>query len=78
MKGHMMEDMCKGLSRQTHAQAKVKMLPTYICSTPNGTGKVAQHGDELFCYQQPCTPYWSRPWGCWGGGKRLLDQLWSP
>ncbi|KAF4790763.1 hexokinase-3 isoform X1 [Turdus rufiventris] len=39
MKGHMMEDMCKGLSRQTHAQAKVKMLPTYICSTPNGTEK---------------------------------------
>ncbi|NXF16247.1 HXK3 protein, partial [Rhodinocichla rosea] len=39
MKGHMIEDMCKGLSHQTHAQAKVRMLPTYICSTPNGTEK---------------------------------------
>ncbi|NXL77986.1 HXK3 protein, partial [Leptocoma aspasia] len=39
MKGHMVQDMCKGLSRQTHAQAKVRMLPTYICSTPNGTEK---------------------------------------
>ncbi|NXK63094.1 HXK3 protein, partial [Sylvietta virens] len=39
MKGHMMQDMCKGLCRQTHAQAKVRMLPTYICSTPNGTEK---------------------------------------
>ncbi|XP_038006369.1 hexokinase-3 isoform X2 [Motacilla alba alba] len=39
MKGHMMQDMCKGLSRQTHAEAKVRMLPTYICSTPNGTEK---------------------------------------
>ncbi|NWV56281.1 HXK3 protein, partial [Daphoenositta chrysoptera] len=39
MKGHMMQDMCKGLSRQTHSQAKVRMLPTYICSTPNGTEK---------------------------------------
>ncbi|NXB16645.1 HXK3 protein, partial [Rhagologus leucostigma] len=39
MKGHMMQDMCKGLSRQTYAQAKVRMLPTYICSTPNGTEK---------------------------------------
>ncbi|NXS86473.1 HXK2 protein, partial [Erpornis zantholeuca] len=39
MKGHMVQDMCKGLSRQTHAQAKVQMLPTYICSTPNGTEK---------------------------------------
>ncbi|KAM4892775.1 hexokinase-3 isoform 1-T1 [Sylvia borin] len=37
MKGHMVEDMCRGLCRQTHAQAKVRMLPTYICSTPNGT-----------------------------------------
>ncbi|NXM43396.1 HXK2 protein, partial [Gymnorhina tibicen] len=39
MKGHMIQDMCKGLSRQTHAQAKVRMLPTYLCSTPNGTEK---------------------------------------
>ncbi|NXS29588.1 HXK2 protein, partial [Pomatostomus ruficeps] len=39
MKGHMMQDMCRGLSRQTHTQAKVRMLPTYICSTPNGTEK---------------------------------------
>ncbi|XP_059339379.1 hexokinase-3 isoform X2 [Ammospiza nelsoni] len=39
MKGHMIQDMCKGLSRQTHAHAKVRMLPTYICSTPNGTEK---------------------------------------
>lgn len=39
MKGHMVEDMCRGLSQQTHRQAKVQMLPTYICSTPNGTGK---------------------------------------
>ncbi|NXY12701.1 HXK2 protein, partial [Atrichornis clamosus] len=39
MKGHMMQDMCKGLSRQTYTQAKVRMLPTYVCSTPNGTEK---------------------------------------
>ncbi|NXC82048.1 HXK3 protein, partial [Cercotrichas coryphoeus] len=39
MKGHMIEDMCKGLCRQTHAQAKVRMLPTYIGSIPNGTEK---------------------------------------
>ncbi|NWU90886.1 HXK2 protein, partial [Upupa epops] len=39
VKGHMMQAMRKGLSRQTHAQANVRMLPTYICSTPNGTEK---------------------------------------
>ncbi|NXP15157.1 HXK2 protein, partial [Thinocorus orbignyianus] len=37
VKGRMMQAMKKGLSRQTHAQAGVQMLPTYICSTPNGT-----------------------------------------
>ncbi|NXP27561.1 HXK3 protein, partial [Scytalopus superciliaris] len=39
MKNHMMQAMCKGLSRQTHAQATLQMLPTYICSTPDGTEK---------------------------------------
>ncbi|XP_056358121.1 hexokinase-3 [Oenanthe melanoleuca] len=39
MKGHMIEDMCKGLCRHTHTQAKVRMLPTYIASIPNGTEK---------------------------------------
>ncbi|NXJ66512.1 HXK3 protein, partial [Rostratula benghalensis] len=37
VKDRMKEAMNKGLSRQTHAQANVQMLPTYICSTPNGT-----------------------------------------
>ncbi|NXX06184.1 HXK3 protein, partial [Larus smithsonianus] len=36
VKGRMMQAMSNGLSRQTHAQANVQMLPTYICSTPNG------------------------------------------
>ncbi|NXT01216.1 HXK3 protein, partial [Jacana jacana] len=43
VKGRMMEAMNKGLSCQTHAQANVRMLPTYICSTPNGT----ESGDVL-------------------------------
>ncbi|NXA46288.1 HXK3 protein, partial [Nothocercus julius] len=43
VKGHMLEAMAKGLSQQTHAQATVHMLPTYVCSTPDGTEK----GDVL-------------------------------
>ncbi|NXK17988.1 HXK3 protein, partial [Arenaria interpres] len=43
VKARMMLAMNKGLNRQTHAQATVKMLPTYICSTPNGT----ENGDVL-------------------------------
>ncbi|NXQ83654.1 HXK2 protein, partial [Nyctibius grandis] len=37
VKGRMLQAMRKGLSRQTHAQANVRMLPTYLCSTPDGT-----------------------------------------
>ncbi|KAK2540681.1 Hk3 [Columba livia] len=39
LKNRMLQAMGEGLSRQTHAQASVRMLPTYICSTPNGTEK---------------------------------------
>ncbi|NXC73562.1 HXK3 protein, partial [Anhinga anhinga] len=39
VKVRMLQAMRKGLSRETHAQAKVRMLPTYICSTPDGTEK---------------------------------------
>ncbi|NXN38659.1 HXK2 protein, partial [Rhinoptilus africanus] len=39
VKGRMMRAMSEGLSRQTHAQANVRMLPTYVCSTPDGTEK---------------------------------------
>ncbi|NWR82618.1 HXK3 protein, partial [Furnarius figulus] len=39
MKNHMIQAMQKGLSRSTHSQATVQMLPTYICATPDGTEK---------------------------------------
>lgn len=29
-----------GLKRETQASATVKMLPTYVCGTPDGTGEV--------------------------------------
>ncbi|XP_051487517.1 hexokinase-3 [Apus apus] len=38
VKGRMMQDMRKGLCRQTHTQACMRMLPTFICSMPDGTG----------------------------------------
>jgi hypothetical protein len=31
-----------GLKRKTHALATVKMLPTYVCGMPDGTGRLAQ------------------------------------
>uniref|UniRef100_A0A8B9S2B8 hexokinase n=1 Tax=Accipiter nisus TaxID=211598 RepID=A0A8B9S2B8_9AVES len=74
VKDRMLQAMRKGLSRQTHAQANVRMLPAYICSTPDGTGKAAQPGDVLLwlqasagalgCLLQP---------GCW-----VMGSSWPP
>ncbi|XP_045890546.1 hexokinase-2 [Micropterus dolomieu] len=43
VKRRMSEEMVRGLSKQTHEQTSVKMLPTYVRSTPDGT----EHGDFL-------------------------------
>ncbi|KAG7249193.1 hypothetical protein CRUP_030388, partial [Coryphaenoides rupestris] len=34
----LLREMQKGLSRQSSATAAVKMLPTHVCSTPDGSG----------------------------------------
>ncbi|XP_074197521.1 hexokinase-2 isoform X3 [Camelus bactrianus] len=39
VKRRMKEEMERGLSKETHAVAPVKMLPTYVCATPDGTEK---------------------------------------
>ncbi|PKU34719.1 hypothetical protein llap_14976 [Limosa lapponica baueri] len=38
VKQRMRIEMEKGLGKETHEEATVKMLPTYVCSTPDGTG----------------------------------------
>lgn len=32
-------EMERGLRLETHEEASVKMLPTYVCSTPEGSGR---------------------------------------
>ncbi|KAB0379849.1 hypothetical protein FD755_007633, partial [Muntiacus reevesi] len=39
VKRRMKIEMERGLSKETHAIAPVKMLPTYVCATPDGTEK---------------------------------------
>ncbi|KAI5770831.1 HK2 [Gulo gulo luscus] len=39
VKRRMNVEMERGLSKETHALAPVKMLPTYVCATPDGTEK---------------------------------------
>ncbi|KAF1388813.1 hypothetical protein PFLUV_G00066560 [Perca fluviatilis] len=43
VKRRMSEEMVRGLSKQAHEQASVKMLPTYVRATPDGT----ENGDFL-------------------------------
>uniref|UniRef100_A0A673A365 Hexokinase-2 n=1 Tax=Sphaeramia orbicularis TaxID=375764 RepID=A0A673A365_9TELE len=43
VKKRMSDEMLRGLSKQSHEQTSVKMLPTYVRSTPDGT----EHGDFL-------------------------------
>lgn len=42
VKRRMNVEMERGLSKETHAIAPVKMLPTYVCATPDGTGRRAR------------------------------------
>ncbi|KAM9585418.1 hexokinase-2 isoform 2-T2 [Trichechus inunguis] len=39
VKRRMKVEMEQGLRKETHANAPVKMLPTYVCATPDGTEK---------------------------------------
>uniref|UniRef100_A0A8C9P6Y4 Hexokinase-2 n=1 Tax=Spermophilus dauricus TaxID=99837 RepID=A0A8C9P6Y4_SPEDA len=39
VKRRMKLEMERGLSKETHSIAPVKMLPTYVCATPDGTEK---------------------------------------
>ncbi|NXF11720.1 HXK2 protein, partial [Smithornis capensis] len=39
VKERMRIEMERGLGKETHTEATVKMLPTYVCSTPDGTEK---------------------------------------
>lgn len=44
----MQHEMERGLHLDTHEEASVKMLPTYVCSTPEGSGgcPFVQNGKE--------------------------------
>nr|XP_056716380.1 hexokinase-2 [Euleptes europaea] len=39
VKERMRQEMELGLAKETHDEAAVKMLPTYVCATPDGTEK---------------------------------------
>lgn len=41
LRDKMRAELEHGLKRETQAQATVKMLPTFVCGTPDGTGEVS-------------------------------------
>lgn len=54
VKGRLRERMLQGLSKQTHQESSVKMLPTYVISTLNGTGyfkEAVQTGAFKSCFE---------------------------
>lgn len=42
----MQHEMERGLRLETHEEASVKMLPTYVCSTPEGSGTCHYHAGD--------------------------------
>lgn len=58
VQGKMRTEFEYGLKRDTHLLATVKMLPTYVCGMPDGTGgpctelsKTPQTPVRLFCFK---------------------------
>lgn len=41
VKGRVLEALEQGLSQRSGARSTMRMLPTFICSTPDGTGETA-------------------------------------
>jgi len=36
-------ELCRGLNKETNESAEIKMLPTFVTSTPDGTGKLSYY-----------------------------------
>lgn len=53
----MQKEMDRGLRLETHEEASVKMLPTYVCSTPEGSGTAFQGGAGMGLTWEPSGPH---------------------
>lgn len=52
----MQKEMDRGLRLETHKEASVKMLPTYVRSTPEGSGTVVQDRAGMEPTGEPAGP----------------------
>ena len=53
----MQEEMDRGLRLETHEEASVKMLPTYVRSTPEGSGTAVRGGAGMGLTWEPAGPH---------------------
>lgn len=88
----MRREMELGLRRESNATASVRMLPTYVCGTPDGTGEWWQCGErgakEAVAPLIPCTGSlqsevisWHWTWGgpiseCWWCMWQRMASTW--
>lgn len=54
VKKRMRVEIEKGLKKDTHKEATVKMLPTFVRSTPDGTGDYRETVPLQYYYYQGC------------------------
>lgn len=80
----MQKEMARGLRLETHEEASVKMLPTYVRSTPEGSGtagasctapQVASWPLALPAALSPAAPRWA-PSGRAADGLVLTRRTW--
>uniref|UniRef100_A0A674JSS2 Phosphotransferase n=1 Tax=Terrapene triunguis TaxID=2587831 RepID=A0A674JSS2_9SAUR len=75
VKDRMLEAMERGLSHRTHTQATVRMLPTFIRATPDGTGKGQAVGARALRQHSRA---WSWQGGRLGSGRGATSALLIP
>lgn len=56
----MQKEMARGLRLETHEEASVKMLPTYVRSTPEGSGTPPRRAGRRPA-RQPAAPHGGQP-----------------
>lgn len=75
VKDKMRAELEYGLKRETQASATVKMLPTYVCGTPDGTGNFISWTPggarklPVCFWGRTCQLFWKMP-----GGVLLANQ----
>jgi len=68
----LLREMSKGLAKSTNPNAKVKMIPSYVTSLPDGSGKFMCY--KFFrCIEMYFPMYWKMYWNVF----RCIENCWN-